>query len=191
MDRITKITLWWWLLLAIYILLIFSPEVHAQETSVGNDTVIVDSGEYFIIVSRKKKANRADTLTIGDKTTIKLSRGESVRYTIQSITENSLIVVDKKGESKIILPEDIISIKKVKPNPGAVIGALALVGGIVILVPVVGGSTDFDNIAPLFLLGSALVGVGVAGIIPPPPYDIQKKSTMRFYKINTRDITKK
>ncbi len=76
-----------------------------------------------------------------------------------------------------------------KPNPGSVLGTVGLVAGIAVLGPVMSGSTDMDNIAPLFLLVTGLIAAGIAGLVPPQPYQI-KKAVMRFYEVPTEEMAR-
>ena len=179
MEQLKKIALWWWLVISIYLVLVFSPKAKGQDSAVLHDSL---GAAYFVVVSQTKPPHRVDSLYAGDRVYIKSSNLKGANYNIVEITENSFVVADENGNREVHPASETIAIKKVKPNPGIVLGTVGLVAGIAVLGPVMSGSTDLDNIAPLFLLGTGLIAGGIAGLVPPQPYRI-KKAVMRIYEV--------
>ena len=187
MNLTSKISLR--LISLIAISFMFAFETRAQDTSLGKDSLRLSDEEYFIVLAHNKKISKSDTLQKGDKAIIKLTqKEEGVPYTIQSITESQLIVSNKKGERKIIHADQIIQIRKKRSSANTTIGTVLIIGGTAVMGPVVAGSSDFDAIVPMFLLGAGLVTGGIA-MVTPPSYKLQKNATIKFYKMNKKEIT--
>lgn len=115
MDQLKKIALWWWLVISIYLVLVFSPKAKGQDSPVVHDSL---AAEYFVVISQTKQPHRVDSLYVGDRAYIKSAKLEGANYNIVGITENSFLLVDKNGGRYVVPASEIISIKKVKPNPG-------------------------------------------------------------------------
>ena len=138
-----------------------------------------DSSEAYLLLTRFVKDQPvSQSLHTGDRVKLKVIRGKRLFGKIQSFKEDQIILF---SQEKISI-DSIKWIKKTKPtSENVVMGGLFAAVGVVLFIPVAGGTVDFDAIVPQGAAGLGLIIIG-AIIIDPPKYHLAKGAKITHHQ---------